>query len=784
MKSFTHYDARTIEAAVKLLKNYKGKAKINAGGTDLLGALKQGSLREYPEAIINIKDVGRLDAIRQDKTGVRIGALTKLADLVSSPIVKESYPVLADAARSVATPLVRNMCTIGGNLAQDVRCWYYRYPQQIGGPITCLRKGGKICNALMGDNRYHSLFGAAPLDVYPCSSGCPAHIDIPSYLAMVRAGDMMAAARRMLDFNPIPAITGRVCPIFCEPECNRSAFDEPVAIRCVERSVGDYILARAGKFFAPPEHESGRTIAIIGSGPAGMSAAYYLRRSGHRVWVFDRLPEAGGMLLYSIPSSRLPKDVVRKQVRALEGMGVKFQVGITVGRNVPLAELMSRFAAVFVAGGSWKERPLGIKGEQIALSGLAFLNRTNAGDTIIPGKKVAIVGGGNVAMDVARTLRRLGAEPVVLYRRTRDEMPAFKDEVKKATEEGIEFQFLTLPIEAAKNNGSIQLKCIRMKLGALDASGRPQPVPIPGSEFTATFDALIKAIGEEPDPALLPAELMAKARKAGPVVRLGKHLFAGGDLVTGPSTVVQAVTAGREAAGLIESALKSGKAATRERETERAFSEPSFVTTARVSIPEAPVAERVKGLEIEDIRGLSMSDIEAEARRCFNCGCLAVGPSDIGVALIALGATIVTTKRSIDAETFFSTSVTDATVLNPDEIITEIRIPKPADGTRQKYLKFTLREPVDFAIVSVASMISLKDGRCEEARIVLGAVAPTPVRAFAAEQILKGKPISEAIAAEAAEAALAEAKPLNMNAYKTEIAKALVKRAILGQPAS
>src|SRR5208283_5032949 len=216
MKSFTHYDARTIEEAVKLLKNYKGKARINAGGTDLLGALKHGSLREYPEAIINIKDVKGLDAIKQDKTGLRIGALTKLADLVSSPIVKESYPVLADAAKSVATPLVRNMCTIGGNLAQDVRCWYYRYPQQIGGPITCLRKGGHICNALMGDNRYHSLFGAAPLETYPCSSGCPAHIDMPSYLAMVRAGDMMAAARRMLVFNPIPAITGRVCPIFCE----------------------------------------------------------------------------------------------------------------------------------------------------------------------------------------------------------------------------------------------------------------------------------------------------------------------------------------------------------------------------------------------------------------------------------------------------------------------------------------------------------------------------------------------------------------------------------------
>jgi len=175
-----------------------------------------------------------------------------------------------------------------------------------------------------------------------------------------------------------------------------------------------------------------------------------------------------------------------------------------------------------------------------------------------------------------------------------------------------------------------------------------------------------------------------------------------------------------------------------------------------------------------------MSDIEAEARRCFNCGCLAVGPSDIGVALVALDATIVTTRRTVGALDFFSTSATDATVLDLDELVTEIRIPKPSAGARQKYLKFTLREPVDFAIVSVATMITLKDDRCDEARIVLGAAAPTPVRAFAAEQMLKGKPISEAVAVEAAEAALAEAKPLSMNAYKTEIAKALVKRAILG----
>ncbi len=784
MKSFTHYDARTVAEAVRLLRGHKGKARVNAGGTDLLGALKHGSLREYPEAIINIKGISGLDAIEEDRAGLKIGALVKLSDIVSSPKVTGTYKALADAAKSVATPLVRNMCTIGGNLAQDVRCWYYRYPEQIGGPITCLRKGGKICNALMGDNRYHSLFGAAPLGTYPCSSGCPAHIDMPSYLAMVRTGDMTGAARKMMEFNPIPAITGRVCPIFCEPACNRSGLDAPVAIRCVERSVGDYILERAGDFFAPPKRESGRTIAIIGSGPAGMSAAYYLRKSGHRVTIFERMKEAGGMLLYSIPQYRLPKDVVRKQVSALKGMGIRFKLGVAVGKDVTMAELTNRFAAVFVAGGAWRERPLGIRGERIALSGLAFLNRVNAGDTTLPGKKVAVVGGGNVAVDVARTLLRLGAEPVVLYRRTREEMPAFRDELEKAVEEGIEFQFLTLPTAAVRNNGSIGVTCVRMRLGAPDASGRPQPLRIPGSEFTATFDALVKAIGEEPDAALLPAELVTKARKSGLVARLGMNLFAGGDLVTGPSTVAQAVAAGHEAAALMESSLKLGKPEAREAGGGRNFSEPSFVATARVAIRQAPAAERVKSLEIEDVRGLTTGETEAEAERCFNCGCLAVGPSDIAVALVALDATIVTTRRSIAALDFFSTSATEATVLGPDELITAVRIPKPADQARQAYLKFTLREPVDFAIISVASMITMKDGRCDHARIALGAVAPTPLRAFATEEALRGKVINEALAAEAAEAAVAGAMPLSMNAYKIEIAKALVKRAILGHPVS
>jgi NADPH-dependent glutamate synthase beta subunit-like oxidoreductase len=590
----------------------------------------------------------------------------------------------------------------------------------------------------------------------------------------------MEAAQILLDFNPIPAITGRICPVFCEPGCYRSEFDEPVAVKCVERSLGDTILERMSEIFTPPETKSGRSIAIIGSGPAGLAAAYYLRRSGHLVTVYERLPEAGGMLLYSIPPYRLPKDVVRKQIQALKGMGIKFEVGVDVGKDVPLPKLMGRFDAVFLASGAWKERPLGIKGEKIALSGLEFLNRVNAGAREIPGRRVAVIGGGNVAVDVARTLLRLGGEPVVIYRRSQDEMPAFRDEVEKAKEEGIEFQFLTLPTEASEANGKIALKCVRMRLGAPDASGRRKPIPIKGSDFSSPFDAVIKAVGEEPDKTMLPSAFRQKSLKKSPSAHwLGKNLFAGGDFITGPSTVVQAVASGREAADLIERSFKKKKPSAQAEMREPTFEGVSFETAPRVRIPEVAVSDRVKSVDIEDLLDVSLSEIKREASRCFNCGCLAVNPSDIGIALTVLDAKIVTSKRTVDAQTFFTADAIKSTLLDPDEVVTEIQIPKPRDGVRQSYLKFTLRTPIDFGIVSVASVIALEGGICTDARITLGAVAPEPVRARTAEKMIIGKPIDEHRAAQAAEQAVAGAQPLSKNAYKVEIAKTLVKRAIL-----
>ncbi len=445
MKSFTHHNARSLREASKLLTKYNGKAKVNAGGTDLLGAMRDKSLPVYPEAVINIKTIEGLAYIKKDARRLRIGALTKLTDILRSPDVKEDYGLLVEAVHSVATPHVRNMATIGGNLAQDVRCWYYRYPAQIGGPIVCLRKGGKICSALAGDNRYHSLFGAAPLAQYPCMGNCPAHTNMPAYLSRVRNSDFAGAAQVLIDCNPIPAVTGRICPAFCEPECNRRALDDSVAIQCVERTMGDYMLDHADEFYRPPVRESGKKVAIVGSGPSGLAAAFYLRRDGHEVTIYEKMPEAGGMLLYSIPTYRLPKDVVRRQIAVLKGMGIAVEVGVDVGRTVSLDSLKKEFDAVFMAVGTWKSLKLRVPGEeaQCVHYALDYLKKVNSGETVSLGDRVIVIGGGSVAIDAARTARRLGTGEVHVVclecrdPESKDRMLALDSEIREAEEEGI-----------------------------------------------------------------------------------------------------------------------------------------------------------------------------------------------------------------------------------------------------------------------------------------------------------------------------------------------------------
>ncbi len=397
MRTFEHTNAESLDTAVSALVGYQGQAAVIAGGTDLLGTLKDEIHGTYPEALVNIKTIEGLSYIREDDRGLKIGALATLHEIETNPIIKDRYSVLAEAARAVASPQIRRMGTVGGNICQEPRCWYYRYPDNF---FYCTRKDGKYCNALTGENRFHSIFGAARVETPPCASACPANVDIPSYLSEIRKGRTAKAARLLLETNPIPAITGRACPHFCEEACNRGDFDEAVSVRSVERFLGDYILDNARRFIKPPTAETGRKVAIVGSGPAGLSAAHYLRKSGHAVTVLDRMPEPGGMLTYAIPPYRLPKEVVRRVARALEKAGVEFRVNVEVGRDVTLDALRKDFDAVFLASGAWKQPVIGVEGEELTKPGLEFLTEVSGGSRAIPGQKVLVIGGGNVAVDV------------------------------------------------------------------------------------------------------------------------------------------------------------------------------------------------------------------------------------------------------------------------------------------------------------------------------------------------------------------------------------------------
>ena len=412
MKNFEYIKPSTVTLASELLKGEHTAAC--AGGTDLIDLMRNRILPEYPKRVVSLKGIEGLDYIREEHGSLLIGAMTTLNTIARSALVKEKNPMIAQAAESVASPNLRNTATIGGNLCQDVRCWYYRYPDSLGGRVNCARKEGHLCSAMMGENRYHSIFGAAKVCMTPCTQGCPAHTDISAYMEKLREGDVDEAARIILRANPMPAITSRVCAHFCQEKCNREQYDERVNVGAVERYVGDYILEHHERFMKAPKQENGKRAAIVGSGPAGLAAAYYLREGGYGVTVYERMKEAGGCLAYAIPAYRLPKEIVQKFVSVLEGMGVRFVFNTKVGEDIELETIRSENDSVLLDTGAWKRPLIGISGEELTRFGLDFLVEVNSYIHERPGSEVVVVGGGNVAVDVAVTAKRLGVPKVTI----------------------------------------------------------------------------------------------------------------------------------------------------------------------------------------------------------------------------------------------------------------------------------------------------------------------------------------------------------------------------------
>jgi NADPH-dependent glutamate synthase beta subunit-like oxidoreductase len=388
--------------------------------------------------------------------------------------------------------------------------------------------------------------------VAPCNAGCPVGIDIEGYMNLLREGRIGEAADLLVRENPMPAVTGRVCHHPCETHCNRRLFDEPVSIHAVERLLGDLSLDGEQQV-ATPRRKRKHKIGIVGSGPAGLACAYHLARIGYPVTVFEAASEPGGMLRLGIPEFRLPRPVLSREIDRIRAHGVDIRCGVKVGSDLPWKEL-SAYDAVFVASGAHRGRGLGVEGENLqgVRAGLQFLKEVNFGARPDLGRRVFVIGGGNTAMDCARTALRLGAEPVVLYRRTRAEMPAILEEVEEAEREGIGIEFLTAPIAFHAKNGRLQsIECIRMRLGPPDESGRRRPIPSDEAPFTLPADTVLTAIGEQTDLGFLPEEI----RLDGSVVTVNEFgktsnplVYAGGDVVEQPRTVADALGAGKRAA--------------------------------------------------------------------------------------------------------------------------------------------------------------------------------------------------------------------------------------------
>ena len=413
----------------------------------------------------------------------------------------------------------------------------------------------------------------------PCVSGCPVHIQIPDFIKEVAEGNFGAAYDVISQSSSLPAVCGRVCPqeSQCESKCVRGIKTEPVGIGRLERFVADWHNAQENVVVNKPQ-PNGHKVAVIGSGPAGLTCAGDLAKKGYDVTVFEALHLAGGVLVYGIPEFRLPKSIVQKEVDTLKALGVKVETNMVVGRVISIDELMDDygFESVFIGSGAGLPRFMNIPGENYCgvYSANEFLTRTNLmkaykdGSTtpIMHSKKVAVVGGGNVAMDAARCAKRLGADEVyIVYRRSEEELPARKEEVEHAREEGIIFKLLNNPIEILGNEDEFVtgMKCIKMELGEPDASGRRRPVPVEGSEFVIDVDSVIIAIGTSPNPLIKSTTKGLETQKWGGIIAddngatSREGVFAGGDAVTGAATVILAMGAGKTAAAAIDEYIQN-----------------------------------------------------------------------------------------------------------------------------------------------------------------------------------------------------------------------------------
>jgi len=489
----------------------------------------------------------------------------------------------------------------------------------------------------------------------PCRQTCPAEIDIPKYIACIREGDYEGAVNTIRERNPLLLTCGRVCPHPCEDYCRRGIEDEPVSINQLKRFAADYEMNSGTRLPVSCAPDTDKKVAIIGGGPAGLTCAFFLRRLGHAVTIYDMMPKLGGMVRYGIPEYRLPKEVLQWEIDGILNLGIEYKTNVKLGVDFNIASLVSAgYNAIFLGVGAWSDYSLRVEGEDLkgCYTGIDFLTRF-ARDQQAPepeypipiGRKCAVIGGGNTAIDCVRTLVRLGAEEVaIVYRRTRKEMPANEVEIVAAEHEGVQFHFLAAPTRVVGNEqGHVtHLEFQKMKLGEPDASGRRRPVPIEGSETLMEIDMLITAIGQGPDISFIkegkPVDELTVTRwntiDADPEILQSNvpYIFTAGDAFTGASLVVEAIGGGRRAARTIhryltEQAIEPVPKSLRKKHIpESLFEHVNGVNkNKRAQMPELPVAERIKSFAEADLV-LKEDNALAESHRCLACCRLCYDP--------------------------------------------------------------------------------------------------------------------------------------------------------------
>lgn len=470
-----------------------------------------------------------------------------------------------------------------------------------------------------------------------CQHSCPISQDVPSYIGLIAQGKFDEAVKVVLKENPLPLICGRVCDTPCEGKCVAGEWDDPIAIRSLKRFLADYEMKNEVEFDRKPKEKKEEAVAVIGSGPGGLTCAYYLALEGYQVTVFESLPEAGGMLLVGIPEFRLPKDILKYEIARIKNLGVEIKTNTTVGKDISMAELKEKYKAVFIATGAHQGLKMNIPGEETAgvLDAVEILRDFNLGKDVTMGDKVIVIGGGNSAIDAARVAKRLGKDTKIYYRRTKVEMPAIPSEVEEALLEGIEIEFLVAPTKVVSSNGKITaMECLKMELGDMDESGRRRPVPIVGSEFQVPVDALILAISQEPDITLLQGENGngLKFSKWNTIETDHETLytkvegvFAGGDVVSGPNTVTGAMAHGKRAAQMIDKYIRGEKLEVKYDVTRPCayvdaveLTDEEIKSLKRPEMPAIPVAQRTESFKEVEL-GYSEEAAITEAKRCLRC---------------------------------------------------------------------------------------------------------------------------------------------------------------------